>query len=321
MLKRKIVSLELKNDGSWGTKIKQLRIQHENDRRTEENEANNGYIIETDVSYEEYIKNAVRLLDNSKVRVFFINGQVLIYEFPVIVNEVTSDELYIGIRFNNNFTRNSLGGTGSSDINFNAGTVAIPNNVSYQPDQSILPNGRVGLINMNNLPYPTLVVEVGYSQSLQSLHTKALQYLNANTDIQMVICVSIWPRRPNNTFQALVLLYRRGFAPGVNPEDIISFGTAPLHHDTHGTINGWNLAPNQLRGFGVTINGVQTPACNQAGMAQYTLQIPSADLYHGVPLAPSVAGLPPTNIPAGVPANIPLDLFNLQTRINNIPIF
>ncbi|KYR02045.1 hypothetical protein DLAC_00842 [Tieghemostelium lacteum] len=132
----------------------------------------------------------------------------------------------------------------------------------------------------------------------------------------MVISVSIWSRRNNNnnnnnnTFQALMLFYRRGF-PGTNPEQIISFGTAPLHLDTRNTINGWTLNANQISGFGITVSGNPTPACNQAGMAQYTLQIPSSDLFNGVP----------GGVPVGIPVTIPLDLFNLQTRLNDNPQF
>ncbi|KYQ93218.1 hypothetical protein DLAC_05856 [Tieghemostelium lacteum] len=306
------VPLKLKNDGAWSTKINRLRLQHENERRTEDNETNIGYIIETDVSYEEFIKHVDRLLGDTKDRVFFVNGNVLIYEFVINIHEETSH--WISRRITNNHqVDEACRISGSSRINFNAGTAAAPNNVSYEPDESIIPNNRGGpQANVSGSPFPTLVVEVGYSQTFQSLHTKALQYLNPNTNIQMVICVKFWNRiaNNNNTFRALMLFYRRGFA-GTNPEQIISFGTSPLHHETRNTINGWNLNANQTSGFGITVNGIPTPVCNQAGMAPYTLQIPSADLFNGV------AG----GVPVGVPATIPLDLFNLQTRVNNIPQF
>ncbi|KYR01410.1 hypothetical protein DLAC_02000 [Tieghemostelium lacteum] len=305
------IPLKLKLNGTWSKKINHLRTQHENNIKTEENETNNGYIIEADVNYEDFIKYADGLLCDTKDRVFFINGSVLIYEFVTDIHEQTASFIVGEIKYHNNNTRNSLNISGASRITFNAGTAAIPNNVSYEPDQSIKPQNRVGpQANNTGLPFPTLVVEVGYSQSLQSLNTKALQYLNPNINIQMVICVKIWNRCPNNTFRALMMFYRRGFA-GTNPEQIISFGTAPLHHETRNTINGWNLNANQLSGFGITVNGIPTPVCNQAGMALYTLQIPSADLYNGV-----AAG-----VPVCVPATIPLDLFDLQTLINRIPHF
>ncbi|KYQ93308.1 hypothetical protein DLAC_05974 [Tieghemostelium lacteum] len=302
--------LKLKIDGSWRLKVNELRIKHENEIRTEENETNIGYIIETDVSYDEFIKGVDKLLGDAKVRVFFINGNVLIYEFVQRLHERTSNWISGEIYHNQN-VHDTCSVDGSLRINLNIGTALIPNKISYEPDQSITPNGRGPPLMVDNSPFPTLVVEVGYSQSPQSLHTKALHYLNPLSNIQLVICVKIWSRNPaNQNFRALMMFYRRGFA-GTNPEQIISFGTSPLHHETRNTLNGWNLPVNQITGFGVTINGVPTPACNQAGMAQYILQIPSAELYNGV------AG----GVPNGVPANIPLDLFNLQTKINDIQTF
>ncbi|KYQ93580.1 hypothetical protein DLAC_11606 [Tieghemostelium lacteum] len=61
------VPLKLKIDGSWTLKVNELRIKHGNEIRTEENETNTGYIIETDVSYDEFIKHVDRLLGDTKV--------------------------------------------------------------------------------------------------------------------------------------------------------------------------------------------------------------------------------------------------------------
>ncbi|EGG23305.1 hypothetical protein DFA_05437 [Cavenderia fasciculata] len=187
-----------------------------------------------------------------------------------------------------------------------------PKAIVHQPDRSYVPRGRANPVqppllaaDQDNAPFPTMVVEIGVTQSLQSLHDKAIDYLCATTDIQIVLCISLWPRRRRgiintNLFQMVALLYNRVYSVN-HPQTVISFGTAPLHPLSIESIQRWG-SPNQVQGhIKVDTVPVQTNDI-------YTIKIPSESLFNGVP----------GGVPTGVPANIPLNLLDLRDQLTDI---
>jgi len=140
-------------------------------------------------------------------------------------------------------------------------------------------------------PWPTVIFEVGVSQSLLDLHNAAQDYLtNPNSTIRLVVVVKIYPKRTNGTRAMVALSYSH--ANPAQPITAISFGTAPLAPPSRNYIN-W------LGGAAVQAGA---PGCNAIGQAAFQLMIPSATLFHGAP----------GGVPGGVPAMIAIDLYSVQ---------
>ena len=171
-----------------------------------------------------------------------------------------------------------------------------PNNV-LEPDGTWKPEGLgapPALSDGAGVIYPTVVFEVGYTESTVSLHNLAPIYLGPNTSIQLYVAVKIFKRRVGGTFAMLALIYSRANAPVTTPVQVISCGTAPIVQRSLPPL----LQP-LLTGVGIP----PAPACNLAGLPQYQLHLPLASIYQGV-------GVPP-----GLPLNFDLDLFQLQRKI------
>lgn len=157
-------------------------------------------------------------------------------------------------------------------------------------------------MNANNDPYPTLVVEVAISESVGSLHALAAQYFNARTTIRAYLAVKVWEQRNDGTFAALALLYLRSNNPNTTLVQAISFGTSPIHGNSLNSLPPVIHNPNNSIITGV-ISGPLGQPCNQAGLATFQINMPLAEIYHGVP----------GSIPAQVPsAPLQIDLFLLQ---------
>ena len=56
---------------------------------------------------------------------------------------------------------------------------------------------------------PTMIVEVGVSESLQSLHDLAKSYFSEQTDIKVYLALKFWPLRQDGTAAMIALLYLR----------------------------------------------------------------------------------------------------------------
>jgi hypothetical protein len=133
-------------------------------------------------------------------------------------------------------------------------------------------------VNLNGRQYPTVVFEVGMSQSLQSLHARAAVYLSPYTSIQIYIALKFYPQHQDNGMVMIALMYRRPPQPNIEPQPNvkISFGTAPPLPITQDRLHQMGgVAPTGL-GFG------EAPLI-QRGMPHYQLVIPKQDLFHGVP--------------------------------------
>jgi len=196
--------------------------------------------------------------------------------------------------FNQNSANNTLRPLGETDL------ILAPNN-TRRADAAMEPRGLPQRppgqgMNPNNDPYPTFVTEFGVSESVDSLHGLALEYFSARTTIRAYLALKIWELRHNNTFAALALLYLRSNVPNSMPVQAISFGTAPIHG------LALNSMPPIILPLIVGNHGPVPVACNAAGLAGFQINIPTADLYLGVP----------AGIPAGVPAQLQIDLFPIQ---------
>jgi hypothetical protein len=133
-------------------------------------------------------------------------------------------------------------------------------------------------VNFNGRQYPTVVFEVGVSQSLQSLHECAAAYLSSQTSIQIYVALKLYPPRQDNTMVMIALMYRRPPQPNIRPQPNvkISFGTAAPYLRTQARLQGLGGAAPVGLGFG-------DAPLTQRGMPLYQLVIPKEDLFHGVP--------------------------------------
>ena len=107
--------------------------------------------------------------------------------------------------------------------------------------------------------------------------------------------------RAGGAFAALVLLYLRSNAPNTSPVQAISFGTAPLHG------NAVNSMPAIIRPLISGFHGLAPQVCNAAGLPAFQINLPVAELYHGVP---------PAAVPAELSANLQIDLFGIQRAVS-----
>jgi len=183
-------------------------------------------------------------------------------------------------------------------------TYHIPGVGARQPDACFVGRhvprpgvGGVGAANPQGAPWPAVLLEICYLRSLATGTRKAVQWLGANTGVQVVIIIKIYPIDVNGGIGMVALRFERGI---VGPAYAISFGTRALAPGPVAAINA--LGGAQLVGVGVA----GAAACNAHGIAIYMLQIPSA-------LA--VIGIPAAHMPAGLPANWNIDLFEVQQDV------
>jgi hypothetical protein len=158
------------------------------------------------------------------------------------------------------------------------GRISVGNNL-YAPDNAFVPIRRqTNPVDYDGQQYPTVVVEVGVSQSLTSLHSRAAIFLSPQTTIQIYIAIKPYPRRGDNTMVMIALMYRRPLQDNAQPQPSakISFGTAEPRGDTQNRLQQFGGANPRGLGFG------DSPL-TQRGMPLYQLVIPKEDLFHGVP--------------------------------------
>ncbi|EFA83525.1 hypothetical protein PPL_02590 [Heterostelium album PN500] len=137
------------------------------------------YTIAENITIKKYLSKHERF--GFKNRLAYVRGSVLVYELEIsIANAMLSDwfsSRWAPCGLGTDFGR-YLQRPGTVDL-----TVA-PGTIVQQADQSFRPYGRVGLAaNATGVTFPTMVIEVGVSQSLNSLHEKAQRYLLPTTDI------------------------------------------------------------------------------------------------------------------------------------------
>lgn len=233
------------------------------------------------------------------VRVYLDHGKVMAHEVPDEVHGMVAG-LITGLMFNWN----------SQDLwySYNS-TMIIGGNVSYEPDGWVrpkrLPRQAAGQgMNSRDSSYPTMVIEVGYSQSLDEIHAKVAGYLSPRTSIRIVLAIKLFRARVDNTFSMIAMQYLRSSPTPLIPVDVRSFGTANPDPQTITFLQvNAQVSANSIIGVGRTdANGARYSPCNMAGLATYQMNINAADLFHGDPLG----------IPAAAVGGFNLDLWEVQ---------
>lgn len=168
--------------------------------------------------------------------------------------------------------------------------------VAFRPRRRPQPPPGQGS-NSLGVPYPTVAIEIASKQTINSLHLTAADYFSPRTTIQIYLGIKLYPPRPNGTVAMVAMLYLRSSPTNTITTVAISFGTAPIRHNTVSFLRGIGVPDANILGV-----GRGAPPCNGPGIPVYCLNLPAVDLYNGDPL-----GVP------GVAANgWNLDLWHVQ---------
>ncbi|CAG8547483.1 2643_t:CDS:1 [Paraglomus occultum] len=233
------------------------------------------------------------------VKYRLIDGKVVAHDLPLDphsrVQGVLTGEMYT-------WNRRELWVMGETDITVNTRDVYRPD-VCIRPSQRRQPPQRQAA-NPSGNPYPTMVIEIGNTESLNSLHELATGYFSPRTNIQMYLAIKLFPRRRDRTFALLALFYRRDQPNPTVPCIAKSFGTATLHiSTTRFLLNIPNFPANSLTGV-----GRGQVACDGPNLADYQLAIPTNLLFNDVPTA----------VPNGTPNNFFIDLWDIQSAYSGV---
>ncbi|KAM9982377.1 hypothetical protein ACTFIZ_006911 [Dictyostelium cf. discoideum] len=182
-------------------------------------------------------------------------------------------------------------------------SISLPNGARWQPDQSFLPYGRPSFV-------PTIVVEVGVSQSIRHLVNKCFSCFG-NPQIEMVIGIKIFPKEADGSFKAVVFVFNR-LGPLGNCQSIISFGNRRT------TLEDENLfleiANPQNTNILTGVLSTNQISNNTPNSPTFIINIPLATLLNGaVPQPQSLPNMEIVN-------NLPIDLFKVKSLLETIPI-
>ncbi|CAG8677380.1 1423_t:CDS:1, partial [Paraglomus occultum] len=137
-----------------------------------------GIIVASNVPRETYLEFCNR---EPKVSVKYrlIDGKVIAHDLPLdphsTVQGVLTGEMY-------NWNHRELRVMGETDITVNMRDVYRPD-ACIRPIQRRQPSQRQA-VNPSGNPYPTMVIEIGSTESLNSLHELATGYFSPRTNIQ-----------------------------------------------------------------------------------------------------------------------------------------
>lgn len=157
--------------------------------------------------------------------------------------------------------------------------------------------------NSSGYAYPTMVAEVGLSQSIRNLHELAQVYFSRRITITIFLVIKMFPiRHLQNGRRAMVAMLYLRTSPTPNvPVTVISFGNAQLN----------NLVVEYIQNtIGANVTGFVTgaPPCNGPNIPNYRLNIPANALFVGAP----------GGIPNGMANGINIDLWEIQDLIINL---
>ncbi|CAG8683912.1 7753_t:CDS:2, partial [Dentiscutata heterogama] len=111
--------------------------------------------------------------------------------------------------------------------------------------------------NSSGVAYPTMVIEVGTTETISSLHDLSARYFSSRTTIQIYLAIKLFPIRQDHTRAMLVM---------------------------HFLLNNIGVPDANITGVG-RFNAI---AYNDPRIPNYQLNIPAAELYNGTP-----NGIPP----------------------------
>ncbi|CAB5394807.1 unnamed protein product [Rhizophagus irregularis] len=138
--------------------------------------------------------------------------------------------------------------------------------------------------NSSGYAYPNMVVEVGYIESIQSLHELAPFYLSQYTTITIYLAIKLYPSHTHQPGEPgvspmVAMLYQRTSQTPYIPTRIISFGDAPLHNSTVDFFINMGVPSANFTGFGR--HGA--PPCNAPNLPVYQLPIPADEIFYRTP--------------------------------------
>ncbi len=154
------------------------------------NELENGIVVARNISLKAFLNYQETGLT---VNMRLLDGKVIIHEVPLGSHGIIAGEIgkQMGI------WHNDLAVFGEWDVIVDRNSVLRPDG-SIQPDN--LPRPPVGQeCDSSGWAYPTVVVEVGLSEGLESLHSLAGRYFSARTTIQVYIAIKAFGYRRNGT--------------------------------------------------------------------------------------------------------------------------
>ncbi|CAG8459722.1 6464_t:CDS:2 [Paraglomus brasilianum] len=250
-------------------------------------------IIAENVSLGDYIK--YRKTDRKlPVRIRLVDGKILAYEVPL-----TSHGAVVG-----RISKMVVVWNNQLDCAYEEDLI-VGLNSYYTADLTIRPQGLPRAPagqepNSDGNAYPTMVVEVGNSEPVPSLHDLSAGYFSPRTTIQIYLAIKLFPIRQNGTRAMLALRYLRTNHNNTVPDIIISFGTASPHSSTIEFLtNVVGVPPANITGVGFSAT-----ACNTPGLPDYRLHIPVIELFNG-----ASGGVP------GAFNGLYLDLWELQNIV------
>jgi len=182
-----------------------------------------------------------------------------------------------------------------------SGSPKLGNNVvgMGEPDSAFTPDGLPPVnppISSSGMAWPTVILEVGWTESHNDLISDKNWWLAAGTAVQIVIIIRIFGSVGNAippSVPMLAMQFVRGVAA---PTQVISFGTRPLHYATVGVTNALGPITGVLAAGG---------ACNAPALPAFQIQLPTALVFTGVPIPAVLAGF----------VNISLDLYAIQQNV------
>ncbi|GBB95729.1 hypothetical protein RclHR1_00260034 [Rhizophagus clarus] len=260
-----------------------------------ENELEDGIIVERNILLDAFLK----YLENNEgitVKMSLLEGRVVIHEVPLGIYGIVAGEVTSQMRD----WYNRLNVFHERDVIVDRNSTVIPDG-SVQPRDLPRPPAGQGC-DKGGVPYPTVVVEVGLSEGLKSLHSKARRYFIPRTTIQIYIAVKIFNPRRDGTRVLVAFVYERA-----NPERPIlvkSFGTAAMYISTLKFFRRRRVPDQDITGVGRHT----APPCNHLGIPIYQINIPATAIFNGSP----------TGIPANLGNGCNIDLYGVQEAFFSI---
>jgi hypothetical protein len=262
-------------------------------RLLEPNPPQEGIILAENISFESYV-NFCETEPKLPVRIRLINGKVIAYE--VLLGPHSSASFQVCFLICNWDNEQLTGGCGEDLI--------VASNSYFTADATIRPIYLPPPLasqacNSIGWAYPNVVVEVGYIESIHSLHGLAPFYLSPHTTIMIYLAIKLYSHHQDGTRAMVVMLYQRSSPTPNLPTKVISFGNEPLHNSVV------DFFINTVGIPGTLITGVGrhgAPPCNAPNLPTYQLPIPAAEIFHRTPtILPSVM--------------FELDLWKVQRRV------
>jgi len=251
-------------------KLLQELLDSAKERLLGQNPPAEGIVLARNISLESY-QNFCKAEKNLPVKIRLVNGEIVAYEIPLGPHGTVAGELSALIRG----WSNQIICTAEDDINVTPNS-HFTTDYTFQPRR--LPPPPVGqACNSLGWAFPNMVVEVGYSESIRSLHRWAPFYLSRHTTIMIYLAIKIYP---SNTMVAM--LYQRTSQTPNIPTIVILFGMRPIH----------NRVVNFFLNMGANITGIGrlgAPTCNAPNIPTYQLHIPAVEIFHHIPfILPSI---------------------------------